>query len=136
MALQKCMAKLQVEWVFDVEVLQKFCLRFWKLDENVHSMNKPFDENPFRWKPVLMKTRFDENPLQQIAHAWQFIKFKNRNAKTLSKSGVSMVLWDNNWRFGRKIFECIETRQTGLLLLTTKTVFFANWDQNLTFFVS
>ncbi len=38
--------------------------QFWKLDEIVHSMNKPFDENPFRWKPASMKTRFDENPFQ------------------------------------------------------------------------
>ncbi len=41
---------------FDVEVLWKLCLQFWKLDEIVHLMNKPFDENPFWWKPVLMKT--------------------------------------------------------------------------------
>ncbi len=41
---------------FVVEVLRKFCIQFWKLDEIVHSMNKPFDENPFWWKPVSMKT--------------------------------------------------------------------------------
>jgi hypothetical protein len=39
----------------NVEVLQKFCLQFWKLDEIVHSMNKPFDEKPFLWKGASMK---------------------------------------------------------------------------------
>ncbi len=39
----------------DVEVLQKFCLQFWKFDEIVHLMNKPFDEKPLRWKGALMK---------------------------------------------------------------------------------
>ncbi len=40
---------------FDVEVLQKFNLQFWKLDEIVHSMKKPLDEKPLRWKGHLMK---------------------------------------------------------------------------------
>ncbi len=37
-------------------MLPIFCLQFLKLDEIVHYMKTRFDENPFRWKPVSMKT--------------------------------------------------------------------------------
>jgi len=71
---------LFIEWLptkssitLDAEVLQKFCLQFWKLETIVHSMNKPFDEKPFRWKGTSMKrhsTMVSNSDLRKIENCY------------------------------------------------------------------